>query len=127
MESRNEEAAHLVCRTDLSRRAKIVATIGPSSNTPERIREMITAGLDVARLNMSHGSHEDHAKAVECLRSVSAELCKPIAILLDLCGPKIRTGKLKGGRPVELSTGGAIPITSEEIEGDAERVNASYP
>src|SRR5215510_6624390 len=75
------------------RRAKIVATIGPASRSPERLRELMLAGMDVARVNMSHGTHESHAEEIQNLRAVSAELNHPLAILLDLCGPKIRAGQ----------------------------------
>lgn len=116
-----------VCRLRFRRRAKIVATIGPASSSLEVMRELVNAGLDVARINMSHGSHEAHAQVIGYLRALSEEVHRPIAILLDLCGPKIRTGKLKGGKAVELQAGSLLTITSEEIEGDAKRVSASYP
>ena len=103
----------------LNRHAKIVATIGPASRTIEIVRELVSAGLDVARLNMSHGTHEEHAEAISILRAVSEEAHRPIAILLDLSGPKIRTGRLKGGGPVKLEAGHLLKITIDEIEGDA--------
>ncbi len=78
------------------RRAKIVCTIGPASNTPEGIDHLITAGMDVARLNFSHGTHEDHSRAIQYIREASARHKKAVAILGDLCGPKIRVGKLNG-------------------------------
>jgi pyruvate kinase len=119
--------ANPTCRMKQRRRAKIVATIGPASRSLEVMKELIHAGLDVARINMSHGSHDEHAQVIGYLRALSEEVHRPIAILLDLCGPKIRTGKLKGGKAVELKAGRLITITSEEIEGDADRVSASYP
>src|SRR3974377_792585 len=79
------------------RRTKIVATIGPASNSPEVIRQLILAGMDVARLNFSHGSYEDHARTVSILRTVSKQLDAPVTVLQDLQGPKIRVGRLPGG------------------------------
>lgn len=123
----NNPVTNPVCRMRFRRRAKIVATIGPASRSIEVLRELINAGLDVARINMSHGSHDEHAQVIGYLRALSEEFHKPIAILLDLCGPKIRTGKLKGGKAVELQAGKLLTITTDEIEGDADRVSASYP
>jgi pyruvate kinase len=79
------------------RRTKIVATIGPATSSPQILRSLITTGMDVARLNFSHGSHEDHAQRIQTLRAVSDELHTPITILQDLQGPKIRVGELPGG------------------------------
>ncbi len=87
----------------MDRKAKIVATLGPSSNSPEVIRRLIMAGMDVARLNFSHGSHQDHSVLIENLRSISQEVNKPVAILQDLQGPKIRVGELAS--PMELVEG----------------------
>ena len=78
----------------MNRFAKIVATLGPSSSDEATLRELIAAGMDVARLNFSHGTHEDHAEKVKLLRKLSDELGKPISILMDLQGPKLRIGKL---------------------------------
>lgn len=85
------------------RRAKIVATLGPSSNTKEVIRDLINAGLNVARINMSHGTHEDHAKVISNIREVSKEIGQEVAVLLDLQGPKIRVDKLP--EPLQLKEG----------------------
>ncbi|HQR33532.1 MAG TPA: pyruvate kinase [Blastocatellia bacterium] len=108
------------------RRAKIVATIGPASRSVERLRELMLAGMDVARLNMSHGTHEVHAETVANLRAVAAEQNRPLAILLDLCGPKIRTGKLKDGKPIRLIAGQQLTITTRDIVGDETIVSTSY-
>ena len=108
------------------RRAKIVATIGPASRSPERLRELMLAGMDVARLNMSHGTHEVHAENIANLRAIAAELNRPLAILLDLCGPKIRTGKLKDGHPIRLQADQSLTITTREIVGDETTVSTSY-
>src|SRR3954454_10449439 len=85
-------------------RAKIVSTLGPASASPERIGELIDAGMNVARLNFSHGSHEDHARMLQIVRSEADRRGKAIAALLDLQGPKIRVGKITNGC-VELVAG----------------------
>ncbi len=106
-------------------RAKIVCTLGPASSTPERIGELIDAGMSVARLNFSHGSHEDHAKMLHVVRSEADKRGKAIAVLLDLQGPKIRVGKIKNGQ-IELKPGAELTITTEDILGDEKRVSTSY-
>lgn len=111
---------------DQLRRAKIVATLGPASSTPEVFRELVRAGLDVARLNFSHGTHAQKAELIQMVRSVSSELGKPICILADLQGPKIRTGKLKGHKPVMLTAGKRLTITPREIEGNAALVGTTF-
>ena len=106
-------------------RAKIVCTLGPASSTSERIGELIDAGMSVARLNFSHGSHEDHAKMLQTVRNEAEKRGKAIAILLDLQGPKIRVGKIKDGQ-IELRPGAELTITTEQILGDEKRVSTSY-
>ncbi len=108
------------------RKTKIVATLGPVSHTYETIYELIEAGMDVARLNFSHGTHQDHKKTIELIRKASAILKKPVAILQDLQGPKIRTGKLKDGKSVDLVKGQSFFITTRDIVGDAKGVSTSY-
>ena len=108
------------------RRAKIVATLGPASSTPEMFRELVRAGLDVARLNFSHGSHEQKAELIRMVRQVSREERKPICILADLQGPKIRTSRLVGGKPVQLLAGDLITIKPGEMEGDARTIGTSF-
>ena len=100
-----------------NRRAKIVATLGPASSTPDIFRKMVRAGLDVARLNFSHGAHAQKAELIQMVRSVSAAEGKPICILADLQGPKIRTGKLKDHKPVLLIEGEHITITPRDAAG----------
>ena len=90
------------------------------------MRELIRVGMDVARLNFSHGTHEDHARRIEMLRQAAAEEGRTICILQDLQGPKIRTGMLKGHRPVTLTTGGQVTITTREIEGTAEQISTTF-
>ena len=108
------------------RHSKIVCTIGPASKSPRIIDRLIQAGMDVARLNFSHGTHEDHAKNIVALRAAAAKAGKPIAILADLQGPKIRTGALAGGTPVILRTGQTFVITTAKILGDSTRVNTVF-
>src|SRR5690242_5538682 len=84
------------------RRAKIICTLGPACNTEAGIRSFLQSGMDVARLNFSHGSHQDHANTIQTLRRVASEEGKTICILQDLQGPKIRTGALKNHQPVRL-------------------------
>src|SRR5215469_13164266 len=111
---------------DTGRRAKIVATLGPASSTEELFRQLVRAGLDVARLNFSHGSHEQKAELIAMVRKVSREEAKPICILADLQGPKIRTGTLVDHKPVMLEAGKQLTITPEKIEGTAERVSTVF-
>jgi pyruvate kinase len=108
------------------RRAKIVATIGPASESIAQLGELIVAGLDVTRVNMSHGERAHHGEVIRRIRQVSADLKKPIGIMIDLSGPKIRTGMMRGGS-INLEEGAEVRITTEDIEGDATRFSANYP
>jgi len=107
-------------------KTKIVGTIGPASRDPETIRALIRAGLNVARLNFSHGTHDDHASAIRLVRAAAAELDAPVAILQDLQGPKIRTGALAGGQPVALADGALVTITTRPVTGSAHLVSTTY-
>lgn len=107
------------------RRAKIVCTIGPASREPAQLRALIEAGMNVARLNFSHGSHEDHAAVVADLRRIAAELGRTVGILQDLQGPKIRLGTL-ADESVELEQGERFVLTTDEVEGDAKRASTTY-
>jgi pyruvate kinase len=107
-------------------RAKIVCTLGPASSTPERIGELIDAGMSVARLNFSHGSHEDHARMLQTVRTEADRRGKAIAALLDLQGPKIRVGKFAAGQ-IELKPGAELIITTDQsVLGDVHRVSTTY-
>jgi len=110
----------------LRRQAKIVCTIGPASDTEEMMRELMLRGMNVARLNFSHGSHEDHARVIRRLRKVSRELERTICILQDLQGPKIRTGRLKDRTPIVLEKGRSVTITAKDIMGTAELISTTY-
>ena len=108
------------------RRTKIVCTLGPASESEERIEALIRAGMNVARINFSHGTHAEHAATIQCVRSVAARLHVPIAILQDLQGPKMRTGGLAGGHAVGLRDGQDFTLTTRPIEGSAEAVATTY-
>lgn len=107
------------------RKAKIVCTIGPASNSVEMLKKLIHAGMNVARLNFSHGTHEEHAQVIANIRQASAETGKPVAILLDTKGPEIRTGLLET-ESVELVEGNLFRLTTEDVAGTAERVSVTY-
>jgi pyruvate kinase len=106
----------------IARRAKIVCTIGPAVDSREAIRELIEAGMDVARLNFSHGKHADHGASFDLIRAESEAMGKPVAILQDLCGPKIRTG-ITG--PAVLTPGGEIDLVSGK-DGDDQTIAVDY-
>ena len=108
------------------RRAKIVATLGPASNTEPVFRQLVSAGLNVVRLNFSHGTHEEKLALIQMIRKVSREEQKPLCILGDLQGPKIRTSKLKDHATVMLVAGRRITITPRETEGTAELVGTTF-
>ena len=110
----------------LNKKARIVCTLGPASNNLEIIGRMILAGMDVARLNFSHGSHAQHEETVKAIREAEAQWGKPIAILQDLSGPKIRTGLMKDGG-VMLLTGSSLLIQGEPILGTSERISTIAP
>ena len=108
------------------RRAKIVATLGPASNNEQAFRQLVRAGLDVARLNFSHGLHEEKLKLIEMVREVGRQEEKSICILADLQGPKIRTGKLENRTPVQLVAGQTLTITPRDILGTAAMVSTTF-
>jgi len=108
------------------RHSKIVCTIGPACRSPRLLERLLRAGMDVARLNFSHGTHDEHAHTIVHLRSTSRELKKTIAILADLQGPKIRTGALAGGGPVLLLAGHKFVITTARVLGDSTRVSTIF-
>ncbi len=110
---------------DLKRRTKIVATIGPATQSEEIITELIKAGVTTFRLNFSHGDHEDHADRIKTIRKVSNHLNLDIGILQDLQGPKIRLGRFKDG-PVKVKKGDSFSLTSEEVECNNKIANVTY-
>src|SRR6478609_2398117 len=109
----------------MSRRAKIVCTLGPATSSLEQITALVESGMDVARLNFSHGAHDHHAVAYQRVRQASDSTGHAVAVLADLQGPKIRLGTFAAG-PVEWPTGAQVCITVEDVEGTAERVSTTY-
>ncbi|GAB3453485.1 pyruvate kinase [Massilia terrae] len=109
-----------------TRRSRILATLGPSSSTYERIRALADAGADVFRLNFSHGSHDDHAARYATIREVERDLGRPIGILMDLQGPKLRVGRIAGGK-VQLVNGQRFRLDLDPADGDASRANLPHP
>jgi pyruvate kinase len=108
------------------RRAKIVCTLGPAVSSDEKLAALIDAGMNVARINMSHGTHEEHEVQFNRIRKLAEERDNPVAILADLQGPKIRLGVFKDHQPVELANGATFVITTDDIEGTAERASTTY-
>ncbi|GAA0518683.1 pyruvate kinase [Paractinoplanes deccanensis] len=109
----------------VTRRVKIVCTMGPATASPERMLGLVEAGMDVARLNFSHGTHDDHQKMYELARAAAEQAGRAVAVLADLQGPKIRLGKFADG-PHVWNTGDVVTITSDDILGTAERVSCTY-
>jgi len=109
-----------------TRRAKIICTIGPSCNSEPLLREIMRLGMDVARLNFSHGTHQEHARNIAHLRRAARQENRTICILQDLQGPKIRTGRLKGHEPVSLKTGSEITITPRDVLGTATLISTTF-
>lgn len=107
------------------RRAKIVCTMGPAVDSPEKVRELIAAGMNMARLNLSHGSYEEHQMRLERVREAAKESGRAVAILVDLQGPKIRLARFTDGAH-DLARGDIFTITTDEIEGTKERVGTTY-
>ena len=110
----------------VGRRAKIVCTIGPATRSTDMADRLLSSGMNAARLNFSHGTHEDHAAAIRALRQASLRQQRPLAILADLQGPKIRTGTLAGGQPITLVAGKQFIITTAKAPGDATRVSTTF-
>jgi pyruvate kinase len=111
----------------VGRRAKIIATIGPACHSEAAMRDLFRLGMDVARLNFSHGSHEDHARNIERLRRAADREGQSVCILQDLQGPKIRTGRLEGHEPVEIKSGSTVIITPRDLAGTATRISTTFP
>src|SRR4030042_1287843 len=107
------------------RKTKIVCTIGPASEAPQVLEALIRSGMNVARLNFSHGTHEDHLRKIETVRQISGRMKQPVAILQDLSGPKIRVGKVRDGG-VALRRGEDFFLTNQEIMGDEKGASVNY-
>ncbi|HYM78170.1 MAG TPA: pyruvate kinase [Candidatus Dormibacteraeota bacterium] len=117
----------LTQNSSASRRAKIICTIGPACSTEAAMRELLRLGMDIARLNFSHGTHEDHAHNIHRLRRAAQREHRTVCILQDLQGPKIRTGLLEQRKPVLLKTGSVVTITPDEAPGNATRISTTFP
>ena len=119
--SEAESSATLALRPETGdtslRRAKIICTVGPASNSEVILRDLLRLGMDVARLNFSHGTHEDHARNIARIRKAARKEGRTVCILQDLQGPKIRTGRLKSHEPVLLKTGTQVTITPKDVPG----------
>jgi pyruvate kinase len=107
------------------RRAKIVCTLGPAVQSPEQVKALIDAGMNMARLNLSHGSYEEHQARLDLVRSAAQAAGRPVAILVDLQGPKIRLARFSAG-PHDLARGDIFTITTDDVEGTKERVGTTY-
>ncbi len=107
------------------RRTKIIATLGPASDTPDMIARLIDAGVDLFRINMSHGDQDTHRKTVRRVRGAAKKAGRHVAILMDLCGPKIRVGKFESGR-IELKTGGTVVVTTRQVTGKPGLIPSQY-
>jgi len=110
----------------LKRRTKIVCTLGPSTSTASVIEKLIKSGMNIARLNLSHGTHTTHAQYIRTVRKLSQRLGIKVAILMDLPGPKYRTGRLKDGQVI-LKNGAILTLTTEDVEGNAMLVSVNLP
>ena len=112
----------------MERRTKIICTLGPAVDSDDALRALLDAGMNVARLNFSHGSHDEHARRIERVKRLSAETGIPCAIMLDTKGPEIRTGALAGGRPLALAAGQTLVLTTDETaDGSDGRVFQTCP
>src|SRR3954462_6025430 len=109
-----------------NRHAKIVATLGPASSSPEMIRALLEAGADVFRFNFSHGSHAEHQARYDIVRSIEQETGRPIAVLADLQGPKLRVGRLAAG-PIQLAEGETLRLDLDPTPGTRERGPMPHP
>ena len=108
------------------RKTKIICTLGPNADDRAVMKKLVENGMNVARFNFSHGTHEEQKKRMDMLKDVREEVGRPVAILLDTKGPEIRTGVLEGGKRVMLSEGEKFVLTTEQIVGNEHRVSVSY-
>ena len=128
MQTTDHDPAHSSTLANSSlRRAKIICTIGPACNTEAAMRDLLRLGMDIARLNFSHGTHEDHSQHIQRLRRAAERESRTVCILQDLQGPKIRTGQLERHQPVLLKTGSLVTITPQDVAGNAARISTSFP
>ena len=111
----------------LDKKTKIVCTIGPASESKETLMELARSGMDVARMNFSHGSHEEHLARIKMVREVEREVGKRIGVLLDTKGPEIRTHDMKDHQPVLLEKGTTVRISMNQVEGTKDLISITYP
>jgi pyruvate kinase len=123
---RNRDQALLPRAAAGARRAKIICTIGPSCNSEGALCDLMRLGMDVARLNFSHGTHQDHALSINRLRRAADAEGRTICILQDLQGPKIRTGSLQGHKPVSLKSGSQVTITPRDVPGTSDLISTTF-
>src|SRR6185436_187571 len=109
------------------RHTKIIATVGPASDSEDAIDGLIAAGTDIVRLNFSHGTHESHAATLQRVRASAARASREVAVLQDLGGPKIRTGKIEGGKPLPLKAGDRLTLAAGHFVGGPARVAITFP
>jgi len=124
---RTHPLTQVVLTRAILRRAKILATIGPASRDPQILEAMLAAGVDGVRINMSHGIYEEKAEDIRLARTAAERMNRPLAVLVDLSGPKIRTRTLKDHLPVTLKANQQFTITTREVEGDSTQVATNYP
>ena len=127
MRTKNTTREENSTSTTSVRRAKIICTIGPACNTEVVMRDLLRLGMDIARLNFSHGTHEDHAHNIHRLRRAADREGRTVCILQDLQGPKIRTGQLEKHEPVLLKTGSVFTITPQNVPGNSSRISTTFP
>jgi len=108
------------------RKAKILATLGPASREPAVLEALLAAGVNGVRINMSHGTQEEHAENIKRARAAATSMKRPLAVLVDLSGPKIRTGTLRGGVPIQLQANQTFILTTRDVEGDVTQVSTNY-
>jgi pyruvate kinase len=108
------------------RKAKILATLGPASREPALLEALLAAGANGVRINMSHGTQDEHAENIARARAAAERMKRPLSVLVDLSGPKIRTGVLKNGQPVQLEANSLFTITTRSVAGDAHEVSTNY-
>ncbi len=125
--SKNRSVEESIPTNLATRRAKIICTIGPACNTEAAMRDLLRLGMDIGRLNFSHGTHDVHAQNIQRLRRAAAREGRTVCILQDLQGPKIRTGPLERHEPVLLKTGSVVTITAQDVAGNATRISTTFP
>src|SRR6056297_1741894 len=107
------------------RKTKIVCTLGPATNDKKTIKKVVEAGMNVARMNFSHGDHEEHKQRIDLVKEVEKETGKNVGLMLDTKGPEIRTGEMKGDK-IQLEAETELVITKEDVEGTTEKISVSY-